>query len=348
MKRIRFRLTLTFFIVVALSSAYTLGMSALIRNDRLLKREDLELLISEYAVKDLILLLISACFVIAMVILMSRRTSNPIVELSKAAEQIAAGNFDVQLNFRERAAGRTLEYQELQRNFNLMVKELKSNEYLRKDFISNVSHEFKTPLSIIGGYAKLLQGGGLSEEEQREYAGFIAGETERLTEMTGNLLRLSRLDNQKILEKKRIFSLDEQIRQTILQLEPKWSAKNLGFDVALAEVSFTGDEDLLSCVWFNLLDNAVKFSAPGGGVSVSLRKDNGTAAARFVNGGADVSEETAARAFELFYQQEGEHRKEGSGLGLALAKRIVELHGGRIFMETTSGGQVAFTVELPC
>jgi signal transduction histidine kinase len=347
MKRIRFRLTLTFFIVVALSSAYTLGMSALIRNDRL-KREDLELLISEYAVKDLILLLISACFVIAMVILMSRRTSNPIVELSKAAEQIAAGNFDVQLNFRERAAGRTLEYQELQRNFNLMVKELKSNEYLRKDFISNVSHEFKTPLSIIGGYAKLLQSGNLSEGEQREYAGFIAGETERLTEMTGNLLRLSRLDNQKILEKKRAFSLDEQIRQTILQLEPKWSAKNLGFDVALAEVSFTGDEDLLSCIWFNLLDNAVKFSAPGGGVSVSLRKENGTAAARFENGGAGVSEETAARAFELFYQQEGEHRKEGSGLGLALAKRVVELHGGRIFMETTSGGQVAFTVELPC
>ncbi|HPR39698.1 MAG TPA: HAMP domain-containing sensor histidine kinase [Oscillospiraceae bacterium] len=348
MKRIRFRLTLTFFIVVALSSAYTLIMSSLIRNDHLLKREDLELLISEYAVKDLILLLISACFVIGMVILMSRRTSNPIVELSKAAEQIAAGNFDVQLNFRERAAGKTLEYQELQRNFNLMVTELRSNAYLRKDFISNVSHEFKTPLSIIGGYAKLLQSGGLSEEEEREYAGFIAEETERLTELTGNLLRLSRLDHQKIVEKKQIFSLDEQIRQTILQLEPKWSAKKLSFDVTLVEVPFAGDEDLLSCVWFNLLDNAVKFSGIGGGVSVSLRKETGKATARFVNGGADVTEETAARAFELFYQQEGEHRKEGSGLGLALAKRIVELHGGGIFMETTSGGQVAFTVELPC
>ncbi len=348
MKRIRFRLTLTFFVVVALSSAYTLTLSALIRNNHILEREDLEHLISEYAIKDFILLLISACFVIGMVILMSRRTSNPIVELSKAAEQIASGNFDVQLSFRERAAGRTLEYQELQRNFNLMVKELKSNEYLRKDFISNVSHEFKTPLSIIGGYAKLLQIGGLSGEEQQEYAGLIAEETEHLTEMTGNLLRISRLDSQRIIGEKRAFSLDEQIRQTILQLEPKWRAKKLGFDVSMPEIFFTGDEDLLSCVWFNLLDNAVKFSDPGGGISVSLRKENAAVTARFVNGGAGVSEETAARAFELFYQQEGEHRKEGSGLGLALAKRIVELHEGKIFMETTSEKQVAFTVELPC
>ena len=348
MKRIRFRLALTFFIVVALSSAYTLSLSALIRNGEILNREDLEHLISEYAVKDVILLLISACFVIGMVVLMSRRTSNPIVELSKAAEQIAAGNFDVRLNFKERAAGRTLEYQELQRNFNLMVKELKSNDYLRRDFISNVSHEFKTPLSIIGGYARLLQSGGLTEAEQREYAGFIAEETERLSEMTGNLLRISRLDNQKITEKKRTFSLDEQIRQSILQLEPKWRAKELRLDVSLPEIPFTGDEDLLSCVWFNLLDNAVKFSPAGGGVSVSLRKENSTVAAVFVNDSAGVSEETTVRAFELFYQQEGEHRKEGFGLGLALAKRIADLHGGQISVETTPGGRVAFTVRLPC
>ncbi|MCL2889074.1 MAG: HAMP domain-containing histidine kinase [Eggerthellaceae bacterium] len=293
-------------------------------------------------------LLITALTVVIcglVIVLTAKKTVAPIVALSGAARQIRAGNLEIPIQASERKD----EIGELERDFCLMVAELKSNEFMRKDFIANISHEFKTPLSIIEGYAQLLAEAELTDEERVAYAQIIRKESERLHSLSTKILRLSRLETQAIAAKRGSFQLDEQLRQAVLLLEPKWSRRGIGFDVALAEQQFCGDEELLSEVWLNLIENAVKFSYDGGQIRVRLGVDAGGQAVEVevADDGPGMDAETKARAFEQFYQGESSRSTEGNGLGLAIVKRIVDLHGGEVGIDSAPGCGTRVLVRLP-
>lgn len=345
-RRLRARLTLLIYIAVIGSSLLTLLLTVLINNDIIFQRnpETIRVMMFGFAAKDVLLLLFCIVAVVVTISLTSHTTANPVVDLTRAAREIASGNFDVTVDTRGKHIS---EFSQLQESFNLMARELKSNEYLRKDFIANVSHELKTPLSIISGYAKLLEEDGITPEEQREYARYITQESERLTQMTSNMLRLSRIDHRQIAPKAENFALDEQLRQVIVQLEPRWSAAQLELDVDIPESNYTGDAELLGQVWYNFLDNAIKFTPPGGCVRVKLTTIPEQITVIIADTGIGMDEATAARVFEQFFRGSSNPNREGSGLGLPLAKRIVELHGGAVTVDSTPGKGSTFTITLP-
>ena len=207
MRRVRSRLTILLLILVIVTSLFSLTFGALVRNGIIFQqRDNIRYLVFGYASKDILLLLVAVAAVAVLITVTSRSTTNPIRELSRAAREIAGGNYDVTVPERDRVE----EFGELERNFNLMTAELRSNEYLRKDFISSVSHQLKTPLSILNGYAQLLAEGGLSETEEREYSQYIAQESDRLVGLIDDMLRLSRIDHREIHRKAEIFPLGER------------------------------------------------------------------------------------------------------------------------------------------
>ena len=346
MRRLRRRLTFLIYLAVIVSSLLTLLLTVLTRNDVIFQRdaEAIRVMLFGFAAKDVVLLLVCVTAVVLTIRLTSRSTTDPVTDLTHAAREIASGNFDVTVGTRGKYIS---EFSDLQQSFNLMARELRSNEYLRKDFIANVSHELKTPLSIIAGYARLLEDGNLTPAEQSEYVRFIATEAERLTDMTGNMLRLSRIDNHQITPQQACFPLGEQLRQVILQLEPRWNAAELELDIHIPDLDYTGDAELLGQAWYNLLDNAIKFTPNRGQIAVSLAEGETHVTVTVADSGIGMDKETAARVFEQFYQGDTSRRREGSGLGLPLTRRIVELHGGSISVESTPGEGSAFTVTLP-
>ena len=265
-----------------------------------------------------------------------------IVNISDATKEIAHGNFDIKLDENIRI----IELQEMARNFNIMTKELANTELLRNDFVENVSHEFKTPLAAIDGYVTLLQKKGLTEEKRVEYTQKILTNTKRLSALTGNILLLSRLEHQEMEIKKETYSLDEQIREVILLLENKWTEKNIELDIDLEECYYFGSQNLMEQVWLNILDNAVKYTPPEGKIRIQLKLDEGSAAVAISDNGPGMNEEVLGRVFEKFYQGDTSRSSPGNGLGLALAKRVVELHKGTITAASSESGGSTFTVKL--
>lgn len=273
----------------------------------------------------------------------ARRPIGSIVEISEATKEIAKGNFNVHMN----EDIRVTEIQTMAHNFNLMVKELAATEMLRNDFVENVSHEFKTPLAAIEGYVTLLQRKGLSEKKRAEYTERILFNTKRLSALTGNILLLSRLENQELEIKKESYSLDEQLREIILMYEPQWSEKNLDLDIDLDPVVCRGNKDLLAQVWQNLIGNAVKFVSDRGRIRILLRQKQNDLEVSVVDNGPGMSKEVMGRIYEKFYQGDTSRASSGNGLGLTLAKRIIDLHGGTISVSSKEGKGTTFTVVLP-
>ena len=233
MRRVRSRLTILLLILVIVTSLFSLTFGALVRNGIIFQqRDNIRYLVFGYAAKDILLLLIAVAAVAVLITVTSRSTTNPIRELSRAAREIAGGNYDVTVPERDRVE----EFGELERNFNLMTAELRSNEYLRKDFISSVSHQLKTPLSILNGYAQLLAEGGLSDTEEREYSQYIAQESDRLVGLIDDMLRLSRIDHREIQRKAEIFPLGEQLRRAVLQLAPRWTEAGLSVSADICRI----------------------------------------------------------------------------------------------------------------
>jgi signal transduction histidine kinase len=265
----------------------------------------------------------------------------PIRKLTDATKEVAKGNFDVRVKVKSGD-----EIGNLTENFNKMTADLKNIEYLRKDFISNVSHEFKTPITSIQGFAKLIRDKNLPEEQFDEYTGIIISESGRLANLSSSLLRLSKLENQEIHEKFTKYSLDEQIRKAILLLENKWSRKNIELDLALDETSYYGDEELMQQVWINLISNAVKFSNENGLISVSLRRANNKLTVQVADNGIGIPDEAKGRIFDKFFKADKARSEDGNGLGLAIVKKIVELHHGKISFESEVNKGSVFTVEL--
>ncbi|MBR1751552.1 MAG: HAMP domain-containing histidine kinase [Ruminococcus sp.] len=272
---------------------------------------------------------------------LSRIMLRPLDDLSIATAEITRGNFNVKV-----PVPNSREYAPLIKSFNKMAKELAGIETLRGDFISNVSHEFKTPLASIQGFAKLLQDKNLSEQERTEYTEIIIDETSRLTKLAANILNITRVENQQTVGKKSRFSLDEQIRKIILMLEHSWSKKNINMKVELDDIYYLGNEELMAQIWQNIINNAIKFTPECGIIDVKLTRGDKFIICKIFNNGPQIAPQVKAHIFDKFYQGDKSRATEGNGLGLALVKRVVDLCGGRVYADNVTDG-VCFTVELP-
>ena len=272
-----------------------------------------------------------------------RSKLRPIDDLVHAMNAVSQGDFSVRVDD-ENVSG---DMGALASSFNEMATELGGLEMFRKDFINNFSHEFKTPIVSIRGFAKQLERDDLTEAQRREYLGIIVSESDRLANMASNVLLLSKLENQTIVTDKARYSLDEQLRRALLLLEKQWSEKALELDVDLEDIEYYGNEEMLDHVWVNLLGNAIKFSPEGAPLSVRLKREGGAAVATVKDAGPGMDDATRARVFEKFYQGDTAHATAGNGLGLSLVKRIVDLCGGEVTVESRPGAGAAFTVRLP-
>lgn len=276
-------------------------------------------------------------------IIMSRFFLRPVTRMGRAMERVAAGDFTVRLD----NPGALGEMRDSYAHFNTMTRALAATETLQSDFISNVSHEFKTPINAIEGYAMLMQDAGNDPALQREYADKILLSTRRLSELVNNILLLSKVDNQTMPLEKHPYRLDEQLRRAILLLERKWTQKQIEWDVDMDEATYTGNESLMLHVWVNLLDNAIKFDPVGGEIRLRLHCESTCIRITVSDNGPGIPKDQQSAIFERFYQADGSHKSEGNGLGLALARRIVLMCGGEISVSSEPGKGSCFTVELP-
>ena len=274
---------------------------------------------------------------------LNRLFFKPIKKLSEAMKNVAAGDFKVRLD----SKNVTHEVQDIYANFNLMTKELEATEILQTDFISNVSHEIKTPISAVEGYAMLLQDPDCTKDEQKQYIEKILFNTNRLSELVGNILLLSRLESQAIETAKTHFRMDEQIRRSIMLLEPKWEAKNIEFDVELDDVEFFGNDGLTFHIWNNIIGNAIKFSANDGKIKLKLYTEQDKAIFSCEDEGCGIPEEAMTHIFNKFYQCDSSRKSDGNGLGLALVKRIIDIHSGKVLVQNLEEKGCRFTVVLP-
>lgn len=295
----------------------------------------------EHNFLDLMILL---CILLgmALTLLFSRKALDPIRKVIKAIHKVAQGDFNVQIELK--GIG---ELEELSQSFNKMTHELSSIETLRNDFVNNFSHEFKTPIVSMRGFAKLLKEKDLSEEERWEYLDIIIAESERLVQLSTKVLNMSKYETTEIITDKSSFRLDEQIRRVILLMESKWTRKELSVDIEMDEVIFKGNEDFTQQIWINLLDNAIKFSYQGGLISLYLVKEDNGIYFTIEDDGPGMDEQTKAHIFDKFYQGDTSHSATGNGLGLAIVKRIVELCGGTIKVQSELRKGSSFMVFLP-
>lgn len=267
---------------------------------------------------------------------------NPVKKLNIAMTKVSKGNFKERVETKSKIE----EIKNLYDSFNLMVKELESTEILQTDFVSNVSHEFKTPINAIEGYITLLDDDNLTIE-QKEYLKKIAYNTNRLTELIKGILLLSKIENQAIETNKENFRLDEQIRQAIVSLEIKWTKKNIDLDIDMDSITYQGNESLLMHVWVNLIDNAIKFSPENEKIKITLKEKNNQIIFTVSDYGKGITDKDKVHIFDKFYQGDASHNAEGNGLGLPLAKKIITLNDGKINVKNNQTKGCTFEVILP-
>ncbi len=272
----------------------------------------------------------------------------PLIPINRTITQmnkLASGDFSARLTF-----GKTVSthpaFRELSESFNKMATDLGSTEMLRQDFINNFSHEFKTPIVSIAGFAKLLKRGNLTDEQKKEYISIIEEESLRLSYMANNVLNLTKVENQAILSETSTYNLSEQLRSCVLLLENKWSGKNIEFSLEFDEHNINANEELLKQVWINLIDNAIKFSDEDSFVTIKILETQEDISVSITNSGVCISKEHISKIFNKFYQADESHSSEGNGVGLAIVKRVAELHQGRVGVESENG-ITTLTVTIP-
>lgn len=269
----------------------------------------------------------------------------PVHDLVNSMNALASGDFKTRVNL-SRGLRRYPAFVEVAESFNLMAEELDSTEMLRSDFINNFSHEFKTPIVSIAGFAQLLRHGNLPKEQQNEYLEIIEEESKRLSYMATNVLDLTKVENQTILTDVTEYNLSEQLRSCILLLESKWSKKDVELQLDFGEYNICACEELLKQVWINLLDNAIKFTPDGNIIQVTIQPRDGETAVTIRNTGSEIPPDSMSLIFNKFYQADKSHSTQGNGVGLAIVKRIVDLHGGAVAV-ASENMETAFTVTLP-
>lgn len=269
----------------------------------------------------------------------------PVTRLLDATHRIMKGDFSVRVEFFH-IFNVMNEFDVLARDFNRMAEELSSIETMKNDFISNVSHELKTPVSVINSYAAMIQNPELSEEERSEYARIIVNASSNLSDLITSILRLNKLENQQIFPLKSRYNLNEQLCECMLSFETEWERKKLSIETELdEEVIINADGELLSIVWSNLISNAVKFCSEGDSIHISLRREDNKAVVRIRDTGCGMSEEVMGKIFEKFYQGDSSRATKGNGLGLALVKRVIDIIGGEIEVASEEGEGTEFTVK---
>ncbi|EKY22586.1 HAMP domain-containing sensor histidine kinase [Clostridium celatum] len=289
----------------------------------------------------ILILTISCIISVSALCVVSRIIVKQIKILTKATNEVAEGNFDVYLETKEKdEIGRLINH------FNKMTKNLKHTAYIQKDFINNVSHEFKTPIASIQGFAKILKNDKLSKEDRQEYLDIIIEEAKRLENLSDNVLKLSKLENQNVLENQQKFSLDEQIRRAILILENNWQEKEIKFNLDLKKTYFYGQEELLLQVWINIIGNAIKFSNRNQSINIKIESNVEFVLVIIKDNGVGMDEDTLVHIFDKFYQGDNSRSLKGYGLGLAITKRIVELSNGEIIVESSIGEGSTFYIKL--
>ena len=295
----------------------------------------------------LIIMLINAgaslCVGTCMAFFFGKVPVKPISTVIEGMNKLADGKYDTRIDLGDgQITGGVSD------SFNKMAEELQNTELLRSDFINNFSHEFKTPIVSILGFAKLIKKGNLTDQQKLEYLDIIEEESERLSRMATNVLDMTRIENQTILTDITWFNLSEQIRSAVILLEKKWTAKDINMMLDFDEHMIEGNVELLRHVWINLIDNAVKFSPASGRIHIAITEEpaGGTVVVTVRNQGPEIPEAERDRIFSKFYQSDRSHATEGNGIGLAIVKRVVQLHYGLVWAEST-GGHTTFTIKLP-
>ena len=275
-------------------------------------------------------------------LIFSRLFIQPLGILIQAIHDVAAGNFHTKIHLKY-----PKEFRRLSDSFNQMTEELAETETLRSDFINNFSHEFRTPIMSVLGFAQLLKKGDLNPGEEAEYLDIMIRECLRLCDLSTNVLNLSKVENLSLLTNTERFNAGEQIRESILMLEQKWNRKNISFDLAIQDVHITANPALLRQTWINLIDNAVKFSPQNGLISISACRTNGQFVFTITDRGNGMSTTVQKKIFDKFYQSDPSRATEGNGLGLPLVQKAVELHQGTISVKSAAGKGSTFIVMLP-
>lgn len=339
----RFKLSLLFSMVVFVIMAAALAIAGaiiylMVRYNVVLNRS--------ISVGSLVVAMAAACLIVGTVIALavSKIPLYPINRLISRMKQLAKGDFTVRLEY-GKPLGNHAVFKQLSESFNAMAEELQNTEMLRGDFINNFSHEFKTPIVSIAGFAKLLKRGNLTDAQKSEYLDIIESESLRLAAMATNVLNLTKVENQSILTDVTEYNLSEQIRGCLLLLEDKWSKKDIDLRLDFDEYNVIANRELMKQVWINLADNAIKFAPRGGRVEIDIERDTERLRVSVKNEGAEIAPENRTKIFNKFYQEESSHTGEGNGVGLAIVKRVVELHKGEICVEC-EGGYTTFTVTL--
>ncbi|MCP1103181.1 signal transduction histidine kinase [Aequitasia blattaphilus] len=285
---------------------------------------------------------ISLLVAVFMAIFFGRRPLKTWHILTGAANEIASGNYNVRVEPKDPEV-----VKDLFQSFNHMAKELGSVEILRSDFINNFSHEFKTPIVSIKGFAKMLKRNDLTTEEREEYLDIIISESERLSSLANSVLSLSKIEQQTILTRREYFNVSKQIRLVIAMMLSKWPNKNVNIIFDSDEIYLSGDEELLRQVWLNLMDNAIKFSPDGGEVTIQILSEMDDVTILFCNQGPDMTPETANHLFDKFYQGDASRTTAGNGLGLTIVRQIITLHGGTIQVKDADSTGTVFEIVLP-
>nr|MBE6545353.1 HAMP domain-containing protein [Oscillospiraceae bacterium] len=269
----------------------------------------------------------------------------PVSRILDATNRIARGDFNVRINI-EHTFDKYNEFDIIAENLNAMAAELGKSEVMKNDFISNVSHELKTPLAVIGNYAAALSDPNLDEESRERYTKTLISASRRLSDLVSNILELNRLENHNLKPQMERINLSDMLANTLISFEDRIEKKNIKLELVLPEIFVFSSPTLLEIVWNNLISNALKFTDEGGAVSVKLSEQNGSAVVTVADTGCGMSREVGMRIFEKFYQADSSRASEGNGLGLALVKKVIDILGGEISVTSEVGKGSTFTVII--
>ena len=341
----RFSLTITFAIIVFVVLASAIGLAALaiyiFSMTGVIGGFDDEISVGTFIGYMAIISFIMGAVISLLLALFPLR---PVNDLINHMNRLASGDFKTRLKFRGIFSEHPA-FMEISNSFDKLATELDNTELLRSDFINNFSHEFKTPIVSIAGLARILNKSNLSDEKRREYLAAIEEESKRLASLATNTLLLTKVENQTILTDKTEYNVSEQLRSSVLLLENKWSKRKIEIELSLDEYTVTANEELMREVWINLIDNAIKFSPRKSKIGININEKQGFVCVSITNSGS-ISENDRNKIFNKFYRTDASHTTEGSGIGLAIVKKILDLHGFSVQVFSDSEA-VTFLVKIP-
>ncbi len=295
----------------------------------------------------IVLYIIFATLLFSLVDIIRRKImiDRPVEQILDATQKIAVGDFNIKLiplhSYYNYDA-----YDLIMENINIMTSELSKNEILKTEFISNVSHEIKTPLAVIQNYAKLLKNEELSEKDKEKYLEILVKNTKKLSNLVTNVLKLNKLENQKILPEKKKINIGELLRENILQFEEFFEKKNIELNCDISDIILLIEPSYLELIFNNLISNAIKFTDNKGHINITLKAQNEYVVFTVKDDGLGMNKEVGAHIFEKFYQGDTSHSIEGNGLGLPLVKKVIDVMGGEIDVESEECKGSKFTVKL--